>query len=129
MEEKEYFQTVLERILEEPKTSYPYRAALESVHRIRLYPNIDEKSSEFNIFLEQDGYNIHLTIEGNKFKKREYSPQEIAEIITSSDDYKKEKISPQEIAKNFIDNIAYPLGQYFAENNLTILEKYLLRTE
>lgn len=129
MDEKKSFQKVLEKILEEPRISYQYREVLESVHRVQLYPNIKETSSEFKIFLEQHGYEIYLTIEGNKFEKREYPPQELTEIILSSKDYQEGKITPQTIARNFVEYITIPLGQYLASRNLSSLEKYLLKEE
>lgn len=129
MEEKRYFQTVLRKILEEPRISHQYRGVLESVHRVQLHPNIKESSPEFKIFLEQNGYDIYLTIEGNKFEKRKYSPQELTEIIMSSKEYKEGKITPQTITKNFIEYITVPLGQYLASRNLPSLERYLLKTE
>ncbi len=129
MEDKEYFQKVLEKILEEPRISHRYRGALESVHRIQLHPNIKEESPEFKIFLEQEGYKIYLTIEGKKFEKREHFPQELTEIIMSSKDYQEGRITPETLTKNFTKYITVPLGEYLASRDIPSLEKYILKKE
>ncbi len=117
------YRAFFEEILDEFKRDYSYKNALESKHRIQLFPALNSNDDSFRLYIEHEGMDIYLKVEGGGHEEKIYSPSELSSLIKSSG----KKISLKEVTERLLCETAHPLGQYLANKSLSSFETYLLR--